>query len=193
MNVSGGHGSSVPAGGLEAAYQGKTRPTAAVRWQAPQTLWSYCLLRCHFSLPPFGPLHSLSHSLSRVGHVNVGDGLEPRSPAAQWSFLCSLSSPSPRTALLLHSFSGRGDPQRTAHVAHFEHFIILFYYKCILEPKIKLYYKKKKKHPQKKNNPGSCVCLWRITPIDSVSCNSAFVKQLLRALLHSLSLSVLFY
>lgn len=41
MNVAGGRGSSVPAEGLEAAYQGKMRLTAAVRWQAAHALWNY--------------------------------------------------------------------------------------------------------------------------------------------------------
>lgn len=41
VNIAGGCGRSVPAKGLEAAYEGKTRLTSAVA----QMLWSYCLLQ----------------------------------------------------------------------------------------------------------------------------------------------------
>lgn len=53
---------------------------------------------------------------------------------------CPLSSPSPHTALLLRSFSGRGDPTEdcTLHILS-----VLFYYEFILEPKINLSDKQK--------------------------------------------------
>lgn len=57
-NIAGGHVSAVLAEGLEAAYQGKTRPTTAVRWQVAQTLWSYWKYLRQQLLPASVPLPS---------------------------------------------------------------------------------------------------------------------------------------
>lgn len=118
MSISGDRGSSAPAERLGIAYQDKMKASTAIREQVAQMLWSCWKHLGQQPSPASVSLLSPSSCPSLLpsqpfsaGHSNAGGSQSP----APWQPIgvfspCPVSPPTPCTALLLHSFSGRRDP-----------------------------------------------------------------------------------
>lgn len=133
MSISGDRGSSAPAERLGIAYQDKMKATTAIREQVAQMLWSCwkhlgqqpspasVSLLSPSSSPPYCPLSLslLGTQMQEAARAQLPDNPLVFSPHAQ--FLLPLPA---LPCSCTHSVA-EGILQRTAHITHFEHFILL--------------------------------------------------------------------